>query len=598
MPCSLRSTPSSARWRWPRAGRCACWPARAPARPGRSRTGSPTRARDRRRRPGQVLAVTFTTRAAGELRGRLRQLGRVVPGAGLEQVQARTFHAAALRQLTHFWPGTVGGPAPRCWSPRSACSPRRPGGCGCRAGLPELRDAAAEIEWAKVTQVRPGRLRRRPARRPGRTPPSRREQLARLFAALRGAAPRAAPGRLRVGARADRRPSWPSTRPPRAAVRDRYRYFVVDEYQDVNPLQKLLLDAWAGRPGRRLRGRRPAADDLLVHRRHPGLPDRLRGRVPRTPRWSGWCATTGPRRRWWRWRTGCARPGAASTAWAAPRWPRSGRPARGRSSPSTRTSRPRRPRWPAGAPTLIASGTAGQPRSRCWSAPTRRPQAYEQALAAAGVPFQVRGAERFFERAEVRQAVGLLRAAAAVGVARTTTPAGAGPAGAGRARPDPRAAGGPGHGPGALGVAGGAGPARRRLLRRAPGRQRWPTWPAELAVRSAIGHAPAMDGVTLGLAARGQGPGVGRGVPARADRGQRCRSSTPRPTRRSRRSGGCCTSGSPGPGSGCTCRGRWPGRRAAAPTRKPSRFLDGLRPDAAGARCGSGGAGARDPDAR
>src|SRR5580693_2461932 len=63
--------------------------------------------------PARVLAVTFTARAAGELRGRLRQLGALVPGSGLDQVQARTFHSAALRQLTHFWPATVGGHAPQ-----------------------------------------------------------------------------------------------------------------------------------------------------------------------------------------------------------------------------------------------------------------------------------------------------------------------------------------------------------------------------------------------------------------------------------------------------------------------------------------------------
>src|SRR5258708_6157221 len=64
-------------------------------------------------RPDRVLAVTFTTTAAGELRAGLRELGSpAVPGAGLEPLQARTFHSAALRQLTYFWPGTVGGPAP------------------------------------------------------------------------------------------------------------------------------------------------------------------------------------------------------------------------------------------------------------------------------------------------------------------------------------------------------------------------------------------------------------------------------------------------------------------------------------------------------
>ena len=51
--------------------------------------------------PAHVLALTFTVRAAGELRGRLRQLGTA-------QVRASTFHAAALRQLNHFAPDTVG----------------------------------------------------------------------------------------------------------------------------------------------------------------------------------------------------------------------------------------------------------------------------------------------------------------------------------------------------------------------------------------------------------------------------------------------------------------------------------------------------------
>ena len=55
---------------------------------------------------GQVLAVTFTARAAGEMRTRLRELG--VGEGGTGSVQARTFHAAALRQLRYFWPQVVG----------------------------------------------------------------------------------------------------------------------------------------------------------------------------------------------------------------------------------------------------------------------------------------------------------------------------------------------------------------------------------------------------------------------------------------------------------------------------------------------------------
>src|SRR5204862_7164545 len=56
--------------------------------------------------PAHVLALTFTVRAAGELRGRLRQLG-------VGQVRASTFHAAALRQLNYFWPRVVGWRTPQ-----------------------------------------------------------------------------------------------------------------------------------------------------------------------------------------------------------------------------------------------------------------------------------------------------------------------------------------------------------------------------------------------------------------------------------------------------------------------------------------------------
>jgi DNA helicase II / ATP-dependent DNA helicase PcrA len=117
--------------------------------------------------PGHVLAVTFTTRAAGELRGRLRQLG--AGGWGLDQVVARTFHAAALRQLVHFWPVTVGGRPPAVLDSKVALLAEAARGMRVRASAADLRDLAAEIEWAKVTQVRPdcsvdGRADRAPVR--------------------------------------------------------------------------------------------------------------------------------------------------------------------------------------------------------------------------------------------------------------------------------------------------------------------------------------------------------------------------------------------------------------------------------------------------
>src|SRR6202035_1430601 len=58
---------------------------------------------------GQVLAVTFTQRAAGEMRSRLRTLAAAADtGSGVGAVQALTFHAAAHRQLRYFWPRVVG----------------------------------------------------------------------------------------------------------------------------------------------------------------------------------------------------------------------------------------------------------------------------------------------------------------------------------------------------------------------------------------------------------------------------------------------------------------------------------------------------------
>src|SRR3712207_1741880 len=104
--------------------------------------------------PRQVLAVTFTTRAAGELRTRLRALGA-------EGVQARTFHSAALRQARYFWPKAYGGelrggrdpparaaprgalPAPRRRRPRTPARAVGGGGRAARAFPPRSTAAGA-----------------------------------------------------------------------------------------------------------------------------------------------------------------------------------------------------------------------------------------------------------------------------------------------------------------------------------------------------------------------------------------------------------------------------------------------------------------------
>ncbi len=151
-------------------------------------------------RPDRVLAVTFTTRAAGELRGRLRQLGeRAVPGAGLEQVQARTFHSAALRQLTHFWPTTVGGPPPAVLESKVSLIAEVAKRLRSSAGPAELRDAASEIEWAKVSQIRPEEYALE-CEKTERTAPLLPARLAELYAGYEELRGRAQRGGLRVGA--------------------------------------------------------------------------------------------------------------------------------------------------------------------------------------------------------------------------------------------------------------------------------------------------------------------------------------------------------------------------------------------------------------
>lgn len=345
-----------------------------------------------------VLAVTFTTRAAGELRQRLRALG--APG-----VQARTFHAAALRQLTYFWPRVIGGDAPSIIESKlpvlaEACrqvrrTPERS----------ELRDIAAEVEWAKVTQVGPEDYVAAAAKH-HRTPPIPVEELARLYEAYEQI--------RRERHLLDFETILELTaavmtehREVAAQIRQQYRYFVVDEYQDVNPLQKLLLDTWLG-------GR----DDVCV----VGDPNQtIYSFTGASPRYLTGFAVEHPDAAVIKlvrdYRSTPQVVDLANLVIAKGRSPHrlellAQRPDGPRPAFSDYDDEPAEAAGVARAiRKLLDQGVHSREIAVLFRVNSQS-EAYEEALSKAGIPYVLRGAERFFERPEVRQAVVLLRGAA------------------------------------------------------------------------------------------------------------------------------------------------------------------------------------------
>ena len=189
--------------------------------------------------PAQVLALTFTVRAAGELRGRLRALG-----GGAEAVRATTFHSAALRQLTYFWPRVIGGRPPRLVESKLPLLREAARDQGLRTDGGTLAEAVTEIEWAKVRQFHPDSY-VFAATEAGRVPSAGVEDTGRLYAAYE--ALRRDRQLIDFESVLELTAAVLLTEPAVAReVHAAFRYFTVDEFQDVNPLQKLLLDAWLG----------------------------------------------------------------------------------------------------------------------------------------------------------------------------------------------------------------------------------------------------------------------------------------------------------------------------------------------------------------
>jgi len=195
-------------------------------------------------RPSHVLALTFTVRAAGELRGRLHGLEALVPGSGVAGVRATTFHSAALRQLLYFWPRIVGGRPPQVVESKLPLVREAARDLRLRADGASLAEAITEIEWAKVSQLHPDSY--LPAAvAAGRSPALGAEVVTKLYAGYEQI--RRERQLIDFESVIELTAAILFTEPAAAReVREAFQHFVVDEYQDVNPLQKLLLDAWLG----------------------------------------------------------------------------------------------------------------------------------------------------------------------------------------------------------------------------------------------------------------------------------------------------------------------------------------------------------------
>ena len=349
--------------------------------------------------PTEVLAVTFTTRAAGEMRERLRALG-------VSGVQARTFHSAALRQRRYFWPRLRGGAdLPQLTESKLAMLALAARRLRETVEQADLRDLASEIEWAKVSNVVPSDYPVRAdkaGREVARFDP---DTIGRLFEAYEQV--KAEQGRMDMEdvllldagmLSEDERVA--------ATIRQQYKWFVVDEFQDVSPLQSALLDLWlggrdeicvVGDPAqtiysfagadadylRRFPVKFPSATSLELVRNYRSTPEIVAGANALLAGTTSAGVTLSAQR-----------PSGAAVAHRA--YADEPAEAAGVADEITR---------------LVSSGVPAHEIAVLFRI-NAQSESFEEALAERGVSYVVRGAARFFERPEVRQAVTLLRGAA------------------------------------------------------------------------------------------------------------------------------------------------------------------------------------------
>ncbi|HVM13710.1 MAG TPA: ATP-dependent DNA helicase UvrD2 [Egibacteraceae bacterium] len=341
-------------------------------------------------RPDQILAVTFTDRAATELRERLRRLG--MPGT----VRAATFHAAAWAQLRYFWPRFADAPLPEVLPHKVRLLVPT-----ARRLRVEARDLAAEIEWAKARRLGPEAY---AARADGRDGPLPTETMAEVYASYESAKAQRNlvdyDDMLLLTTRLLEEQADVA-----AEVRERYPFLTVDEFQDVNPAQWALLRAWLG-----------DADELCVVGDDDQTIYHFTG--------ASSAYLTGFRRHFPHARVITLTESYRSTPQVlALANSLLSRKRAGRRAPLvTRLAPGPAPAFKEFADAgeevdcvtravrhLLEEGTAPGEVAICYRVNSQS-EAFEAALGDAGIPYVVRGEAGFFERAEVRQALRVLAA--------------------------------------------------------------------------------------------------------------------------------------------------------------------------------------------
>jgi DNA helicase-2/ATP-dependent DNA helicase PcrA len=358
--------------------------------------------------PAHVLALTFTVRAAGELRGRLRALGG---DAG--KVRAATFHSAALRQLTYFWPKVIGGRPPKLVESKLPLLREAARDLGLSIAGGALAEAVTEIEWAKVCQTHPDSY-VFAAAAAGRAPAAGVEEVGRLYQAYE--ALRRDRQLIDFEAVLELTAAILLTEPLVAReVHGQFRYFTVDEFQDVNPLQKLLLDAWLG-------GREELCvvgdPQQTIYSFTGATSEYLRGfaaefttatvvRLVRDYRSTPQVVAAANR---------LTAGGSGGVGGLAAAQPSGALVAQRPAGPDPVVTRyPDEEAEAAGVAAEAAALIKGSVPAHEIAILLRinaQVERFERALADGGVPYVVRGAERFYDRPEVRQALVLIRGAA------------------------------------------------------------------------------------------------------------------------------------------------------------------------------------------